>query len=239
LCKDGSLVWLENRIQRVTWKDTPAVLSANVDISERKAIEEQLRQAQKMEAVGQLTGGVAHDFNNLLSVILGNLDLLRENLDENDPAHDNIDAAFAAGQRGAGLTQRLLAFSRQQALDPQPINLNELISEMTDLLRRSLGETIDIETVIAGDLWICEADRTQLENALLNLAVNARDAMTGRDLADAAHRGQPALKVLYMSGYTSNAIVHDGRLDADARLLQKPFRKEDLARKLRAVLDSE
>ena len=177
--KDGSHFWIENRVQKITWQGTDAVLAAIIDASERKATEDQLRQAQKMEAVGQLTGGVAHDFNNLLSVILGNIELVKDDLDANHRAHVNLDTAILAGQRGAELVQSLLAFSRKQALVPQSIDINELVAGMADLLRRSLGETIDIETVVAKGLWICEADRTQVENTLLNLALNARDAMPG------------------------------------------------------------
>ena len=137
-----------------------------------------VRQLQKMEAVGQLTGGVAHDFNNLLQVIVGNLELIRRTM-ELDPsrAHQAIQAALKSARSGAAMTQRLLAFARKQALDPKPANLNALIGGLSDLLHRTLGETVEIETVLAAGLWRAEVDTNELERALLNLAVNARDAL--------------------------------------------------------------
>ena len=147
------------------------------DITERRQIEEQLRQAQKMEAVGQLTGGVAHDFNNLLTVIMGNLDNLQRHLPDRPEPQRMAQAIMRAASRAATLTHRLLAFARRQPLEPRPVDVNKLVGAMSDLLRRSLGETIVIETVQAGGLWQTLADPNQLENALLNLAVNARDAM--------------------------------------------------------------
>jgi signal transduction histidine kinase len=151
-------------------------------IAEREKAEEALRQAQKMEAIGQLTGGVAHDFNNLLQVILGNLGAAQRRLQREGVANPadllrHVEAAIGGGERAATLTQRLLAFSRRQPLAPKPLDVNRLVSGMTDLLHRTLGEAIDIETVLAGDLWRTSADANQLENALLNLAVNAKHAM--------------------------------------------------------------
>lgn len=146
----------------------------------RAAAEEQLRQAQKMEAVGQLTGGIAHDFNNLLTVVVGSLDLLRRRV-EGERVTRLVDNAMDGAQRAATLTQRLLAFSRQQPLAPRPVDVNRLVAGMSDLLRRTLGEQIQVETVLAGGLWAAMADPNQLESALLNLAVNARDAMTEGD----------------------------------------------------------
>jgi PAS domain S-box-containing protein len=147
------------------------------DVTEKKAVEAQLRQAQKMEAVGQLTGGVAHDFNNLLTVIIGNLEHLERRLRPGQDLERNVAAALRGASRAALLTERLLAFSRRQALSPQVISANKLVVGMSELLRRTLGETISIETVLAGGLWPTFADGNQLENALINLAVNARDAM--------------------------------------------------------------
>ncbi len=147
------------------------------DITERVATEEQLRQAQKMEAVGHLTGGVAHDFNNLLGVIIGNLDFLEERLDEDPDQHELIATALQAALQGAELTSRLLAFSRKQTLRPDIADLNSLIHGMTDLLKRTLGETISVRSIAAADLKAVEIDLGQLETALLNLAVNARFAM--------------------------------------------------------------
>ncbi len=148
-------------------------------IAEREKVEEALRQSQKMEAVGQLTGGLAHDFNNLLTGMMGNLELLqlriaRGRLDDIDRF---IVAAQSAGRRAASLTQRLLAFSRRQTLDPRPTDVNRLIGGMEDLLRRTVGSTNAIEVVGAAGLWTASIDAAQLENALLNLCINARDAM--------------------------------------------------------------
>jgi signal transduction histidine kinase len=153
-----------------------AIVRLESEIEERERAEEALRQAQKMEAVGQLTGGVAHDFNNLLQVITGNLDILRQRAADRS-VHRLADAALRGAERAAALTQRLLAFSRRQPLDPRPIQVNKLVAGMSDMLRRTLGETVNVETVLAGGLWAAFCDANQLENALLNLAVNARDAM--------------------------------------------------------------
>jgi PAS domain S-box-containing protein len=149
----------------------------------RRKAEEALRQAQKMEAVGQLTGGVAHDFNNLLTVIQGGLDMIGRHAAglEPSPATARIargkDMAMEGVRRASKLIERLLAFARQQPLDPRTIDANKLVSGLCDLLRRSLGEAISLETVLAGGLWRTQVDANQLENALVNLAVNARDAM--------------------------------------------------------------
>jgi len=140
--------------------------------------EDQLRQAQKMEAVGQLTGGVAHDFNNMLNVVSGSLQLLdRRTAPEDARAKHLIAAALEASKRAANLTQRLLAFSRQQPLKPEVIDPNKLVAGMSDLFRHSLGAEIKLETVLSGGLWRIHADQNQLESVLLNLAVNSRDAM--------------------------------------------------------------
>ena len=149
----------------------------------RRKAEDLLRQSQKMEAVGQLTGGVAHDFNNLLTVIMGGLDVIGRELAKlgDIPSAARIgrarDLALQGAQRAAILTNRLLAFSRQQALDPRPLDANRLVADTAELLRRTLGEAIALETVLAGGLWLAFADQNQLETAILNLAVNARDAM--------------------------------------------------------------
>jgi signal transduction histidine kinase len=148
------------------------------EVRERTKAEEQLRQVQKMEAVGQLTGGIAHDFNNMLAVIIGGLNLLQRRLAKGElDVQRFVEGAIDAAQRAASLTQRLLAFSRQQPLALEPVNANKLIAGMADLLSRTLGEQIAIETVLSAGLWQAKADLLQLENAILNLCVNARDAM--------------------------------------------------------------
>ena len=158
------------------------IVSAH-DVTERRRLEQQLRQSQKMEAVGQLTGGVAHDFNNLLTLILGGVEVIgRQMPNLPDPAalariERGKDMALQGVRRATALTSRLLAFSRQQALTPQSLDVNKLVAGVCELLRRTLGEAIVLDTALAGGLWRTFADPNQLENALLNLALNARDAM--------------------------------------------------------------
>ncbi len=157
-------------------EDWGRVLVSMEDITQRRLAEEQLQRAQKMQAVGQLTGGVAHDFNNLLAVILGNAEILATQLDPDDPG---VKPIIRAASRGAELTQKLLAFSRQQSLAPQAVDLADLVAGMSGLLSRTLGETIRVEASTPPGLWRAMADLGQLESAILNLAINARDAMPG------------------------------------------------------------
>jgi PAS domain S-box-containing protein len=148
------------------------------EVERRSEAEEALRQVQKMETLGQLTGGVAHDFNNLLQIISGNIELIRRGLPEDSARlRRAADNAGRGAERAAVLTQRLLAFSRRQPLAPKPIDLKRLVTGMSELLHRTIGEAIEVETVLAPGLWNVEADPHQLENSILNLAVNARDAM--------------------------------------------------------------
>ncbi|MCJ2051789.1 CHASE3 domain-containing protein [Methylobacterium sp. J-070] len=178
----AALAWLVIRTDR---RRTHELRSANDalrrEISQRQQAEGQLRQAQKMEALGQLTGGVAHDFNNMLAIIVGNLDLLtRRLISDDERVRAMIENALGGARRAAELTKRLLAFSRLQPLQPQPTDVNRCVCEMSEMLRRSLGEGIAVETVLGGGLWPALVDRPQLESAILNLAVNARDAMAGQ-----------------------------------------------------------
>ena len=183
--KDGSTFWGNIVIHAIRDSSGQPAGFAKItrDLTEKRASEERQRQAQKMEAIGQLTGGVAHDFNNLLQVILGNLDAVRRGAAHGGPLRPDavnrlIGNAIRGAERAATLTQRLLAFGRRQPLDPKPTDVNKLVAGMSDLLlRRTLDETVKIETVLAGGLWRVAADTNQLESALLNLAVNARDAM--------------------------------------------------------------
>lgn len=173
--KDGSYRW-------INWTVMPegdATYGIGRDVTQRKALEEQLRQSQKMEAVGQLTGGLAHDFNNMLTGILGGIDMVRRRLAQGRMTDVDrfLEAAMQSGQRAAALTHRLLAFSRRQTLDSRPIDVRRLIFSTDDLLRRTLGEQISLDIEIATGLWLAVADENQLESAILNLALNARDAM--------------------------------------------------------------
>ena len=180
--KDGSEFWANIIVDAIHDHQGRLIGFAKVtrDLTEKRAVEEQLRQAQKMEAVGQLTGGIAHDFNNLLTVINGNIELAERNLEKgSDPAKVSraIGNARQGAERAASLTQRLLAFSRRQPLSPKPLHLDRVVEGLSDLLKRALGELIQLKTVIGPNLWPVEADPNQIESALLNLAVNARDAM--------------------------------------------------------------
>jgi len=151
------------------------------DITDQRAVEEALRQSQKMEAVGQLTGGIAHDFNNLLQGITGSLDIMESRITQGriEDLRRWLSGAQNSANRAAALTHRLLAFSRRQPLDPRPVRANPLIASVEDMLRRTLGERIELELVLAGGLWLTRCDPNQLESAILNLAINARDAMPG------------------------------------------------------------
>jgi hypothetical protein len=180
--QDGSYRWLSwtgvadrDRIYAVA-RDVTAEKAA---ADRLKATEEALRQSHKMEAVGQLTGGIAHDFNNLLTGIVGSLDLLQTRLDQGrtENVARYINAAMTSANRAAALTHRLLAFARRQPLIPKPVDANQLIVSLEDLLRRTIGEAIDLEIAAASELWCTLCDPNQLETALLNLAINARDAM--------------------------------------------------------------
>ena len=150
------------------------------EIDERRLAEAKLAQAQKMETVGKLTGGVAHDFNNLLQVVAGNLQLLAKDIAGNERAERRVTNAMAGVSRGAKLASQLLAFGRRQALEPKVVNVSRFVRGMDDMLRRAIGEAIEIETVVGGGLWNTFIDPAQIENALLNLAINARDAMDGQ-----------------------------------------------------------
>jgi signal transduction histidine kinase/CHASE3 domain sensor protein/DNA-binding response OmpR family regulator len=156
---------------------TGGLLLSTVDVTRRVQAEAMAAQSQRMEAIGHLTGGIAHDFNNLLQIVRSNLDLAMPLLSDHAAAKQRIENALAGAGRGAQLTRQLLAFARRQPLEPRVINLSRVISDMGDLLRRTLGDRIEVETVAGGGLWNTRTDPTQIENALLNLAINARDAM--------------------------------------------------------------
>jgi len=170
---------LERRVAERTRSLAAANERLAAEIAERQRTEEALRQSQKLEAIGQLTSGVAHDFNNLLTGVLGNLELLERRL-KSEGSLRRLRSARAAAERGARLTHQLLAFSRKQRLVPTPLDLNRLVSEASDLLFRTIGATVRTETVLTEGLWPALVDPTQIELVLLNLAINARDAMPRR-----------------------------------------------------------
>jgi len=236
--KDGTLFWAHVVIDRIDdehgapmgfakiTRDATESLRAEQDMEEmRKA----LHQAQKMEAIGQLTGGVAHDFNNLLQVIGGNLQLLEGEMDGNDRGQRRLINAMAGVERGAKLASQLLSFGRRQPLEPKVVSSGRLIGEMDDLLRRTLGEGVQIETMVGGGLWNSLIDPVNLENALLNLAINARDAMRGQGrltieaenalLDDHYVKQQPGLK----AGQYVLISVSDTGCGMSADLLEKAF----------------
>ena len=175
--KDGTLIEVETGGQGITFAGRQAEQVVINDVTERKRLEEQFRQAQKMEAVGRLAAGVAHDFNNLLTAILGTTDLMLEDLAPDDPDREGLLDIRSASERAAVLTRQLLTFSRQQVVSPQVLRLNDLVLELEKLLRRLLGEDVAIRVAVAPDCGGVKADPGQLEQVIVNLAVNARDAM--------------------------------------------------------------
>ena len=174
--KEGSYACHAEPLRGADGKVSGAICMC-LDITDRKQLEEQLRHAQKMEAVGRLAGGIAHDFNNLLMVIQGYGDLLTERLAKNDPLQRNAVQIQMAAQRASSLTRQLLAFSRKQMLAPTVLNIHTVVADMEKILRRLIGEDVRLETSSVPDLWLVKADRSQLEQVVMNLAVNARDAM--------------------------------------------------------------
>lgn len=197
----AALAWLVIRTDRRRTHELRATNEAlRREVAQREQAEGQLRQAQKMEVLGQLTGGIAHDFNNMLAIIVGNLDMLTRRLSGDDArARAMAENALGGARRAAELTKRLLAFSRLQPLQPQPTDVNRCVCDMSEMLRRSLGEGIAVETVLGGGLWPALVDRSQLESAILNLAVNARDAMGGQG---------------HLTIETSNAMLDQAYADA-------------------------
>ncbi|MDB4873951.1 MAG: Blue-light-activated protein [Gemmatimonadetes bacterium] len=180
---DGHYIWFETTSQAVPDPTTglvDEVLCVSRDVTERRRLEEDLRQAQKMDAVGQLAGGVAHDFNNLLTAIRGFSDILARSVEADDPRRKDIGEILKATERAAALTRQLLAFSKRQVLRLEPLSLNGVVDDMSKIVRRLLGENVAVETILDPRIGTVRADPGQLEQVLLNLALNARDAMSGR-----------------------------------------------------------
>jgi two-component system cell cycle sensor histidine kinase/response regulator CckA len=177
--KDSRWLTLESTASVVRNRDgeVEKLVVVNRDITERKQLEEQLYRSQKLEAIGRLSGGVAHDFNNLLGLMIGYSEALQDRIPPDDPYREAVDEIQNAGKRAAALTQQLLAFSRKQVLEPRILNLNTIIQDVEKMLRRLLGEDIEMQLVLAPDTCSVKADRSQIEQVILNLVVNARDAM--------------------------------------------------------------
>jgi two-component system, cell cycle sensor histidine kinase and response regulator CckA len=175
--KDGRLIEVEVAAHTISYGGRPAVLSVLQDVTRRHQLEEHLRQAAKMEAVGMLAGGIAHDFNNLLTIINGYSEMLLGKLEEGDPNYRVVEQILRAGERAAALTRQLLSFSRRQVLQPKVMDLNELVNGMESMLRRLIGEDVELRFVPAPELGRVSADPGQIEQVVMNLVVNARDAM--------------------------------------------------------------
>ena len=206
--KDGSTFPMELAVGELPQAGNHAFVGIVRNLTERREAEtqrEQLRQSQKMEAVGQLTGGLAHDFNNLLAIIIGNLDMLRE-IRAGDPVTDElVRDALDSALRGADLTRRLLAFARRQPLQPERVDINEVIGAIVRLLARTLGENIAIEMSLSPNVWPVQIDRAQFEAVIANLATNARDAMPRGGALDDRYPQRPARRGLCRGTYRRDA----------------------------------
>ncbi|MBU1376247.1 MAG: PAS domain-containing protein [Alphaproteobacteria bacterium] len=224
-----AMVRLAQRVDRQAAALTEVTSELAVQDRSRRAAEAQLRQLQKMDALGKLTGGIAHDFNNMLAVIIGGLNLIERRLARGDTDIQKfLDGAIEGAERAAALTQRLLAFSRQQPLSPETLDVNQLISTLTDMLGRTLGETIRLETVLGAGLWTARADLSELENAIINLSVNARDAMPagGRltiETANAHIDDDLAREIETPSGQYVMVAVSDTGTGMSPEVLEKVF----------------
>jgi two-component system, cell cycle sensor histidine kinase and response regulator CckA len=175
--KGNRVIEVEMAVHQIQYDGSTAALAVLMDVTERRRLEEQLRQAQKMEAVGMLAGGVAHDFNNLLTIITGYGQLIVNSLPADNPSHHSAEQIVKAGERAAALTMQLLAFSRRQVLQPKVLDLNMLVKTLSTMLQRLIGEDIELRLSLRADLGRVNADPGQLEQVLMNLVVNARDAM--------------------------------------------------------------
>ena len=228
--KDGSRFWANVLLDAVHDDDGRIVGFAKVtrDMTERRAIEDHLRQAQKMEAVGRLTGGVAHDFNNLLTIIIGNLDSICREPSADARMRSAAAHAMHGAQRAATLTRQLLAFSRQQPLEPKPTDINRLVAATAELLARTFGQAFAVMTALADAVWTSEVDAAQLESAIINLAMNARDAMPdGGTLtigtANVHRERAPAGDPRWVGGDYVTISIADTGTGMDARVLEQAF----------------
>ena len=237
--RDGALIDVELAVRRIDYNGRPALLTVAVDVSdrlraekERRTAEEQLRHSQKLDALGQLTGGIAHDFNNILMVIIANAETLAEKDGIDTETRKGLDRISDAAQRAEDLTRQMLAFSRKQPLRARPTNVNDLVAGIGRLLRRTLGGQIEIESILADDVWPVDIDRAQLETSLVNLCLNARDAMPegGRVLIETRNVSIDAalaalLPDLSMGSFVQITVSDTGRgvLPSDLDRIFEPF----------------
>jgi len=230
---DGTVHWIAGRARLVTDQEGNAtrVIGVGMDIGERKSLEEQLRQGHKMEAIGQLAGGVAHDFNNLLTVIHGYADLVLTTMTTGDPRRGDVDEIVKAAARAAGLTRQLLAFSRKQVLQPTLVDVNTLVGNTCGMLRRLIGEDVELVTNLAPDLDSVYADAGQLEQILMNLAINARDAMP--------QGGRLSIETAAVALDDSSAMHHAGVKPGSYVMLAVVDNGTDARADLRALLYDE
>ncbi|MCL5062790.1 MAG: PAS domain S-box protein [Nitrospiraceae bacterium] len=229
LRKDGTLIDVEVHGAKVEYNGKPAVIGTLLDITERKKLEDQLRHAQKMEAVGQLAGGIAHDFNNMLNAIIGFGSLMQMDMKEDDPNRIHLKEILNAGERAAHLTRSLLAFSRKQIIDLKPQDLNEIIKGVEKFLRRIIGEDIELKTALSDKDLKVLIDRGQIEQVLMNLATNARDAMPdGGELIMETEITQMDDEYIKRHGYGESGMyallsVTDSGIGMDEKTRQRIF----------------
>lgn len=202
--RDGRLVWCRDQASLVHGEETGRMFLQGVmlDITERKNLEDRLRHSLRLEAIGQLAGGIAHDFNNILTTMMGDSHLIRETIDKNHPAFRYVDGLLGSAQRAAALTQQLLAYSRRQTLQLQVVNLNDLLKNLESMLRRLIGEHIELQTSTPAAATLVKADLGQLEQVIINLVINARDAMP--------HGGTVSIKADFEIIDESTKTVHPG-----------------------------
>lgn len=236
--KSGAEKWVEVVLRRAEFDSRPAIVGTAVDITARKSLETGIYQSHKMEALGRLAGGVAHDFNNLLTVIAGYGQMILNRLDAGSPLRADMEEILKSASRAAGLTGQLLAFSRRQAAQPKIVDLNLLVSNMLRLLRRVIGEDIAIETRLDPQIGSIKADPGQIEQVLMNLAVNARDAMPsgGRIVIETSTASVPeaaAGSTLRPGRYTVLSVIDTGRgMDSETQshLFEPFFTTKDLGK---------
>ena len=225
--KDGSTLDLDITSHAVMVGGRRAILAQNVDVTDKLRLEEQLRQSQKMEAVGRLAGGIAHDFNNILAVILADADFLKEETGESSPLRPHLEEIESAAMRAASLTHQLLAFSRRQVLQPRTLSLNSVVTDMERMLRRLIGEDIRLEMVLAPELRTVKADPGQLEQVIMNLVVNARDSLVsgGRVTirTSSVEEGQSRTRPAEISGDCVLLTVSDNGTGIDEKTLHRIF----------------